>query len=113
MSLPGRERWALGAIEGALEASEPRLTAMFAIFTRLTRGEALTSAERLSRRKLIRWRPGLGYLLFPALAGIALVTTLVVGVATGSTRTCGPARFTPPAPQSAVSCAALNHPEGR
>jgi hypothetical protein len=25
MSLPARERWALGAIEGALEASEPRM----------------------------------------------------------------------------------------
>jgi hypothetical protein len=40
MSLPARERWALGAIEGALEASEPRMTAMFAIFTRLTRGRS-------------------------------------------------------------------------
>jgi hypothetical protein len=113
MSLPARERWALGAIEGALEASEPRMTAMFAIFARLTRGEELTSAERLSRRRLIRWRPGIGYFLFPALASIALITVLVVGLATSSARACGTTALAPPAPRPGVSCAALNHQEGR
>ena len=38
-------------MESALEASEPRMKAMFAIFTRLTKDEEPIEAERLPRRR--------------------------------------------------------------
>jgi hypothetical protein len=111
MSLPARQQRALNAIEGALEASEPRMTAMFAIFTRLTRGEKPTSAEHLRRRPLIRARPRVLYLLFPAFATAALIATLVVGFTTGSRSGCGTAASLSPASSAAANCAAraLNH----
>src|SRR5215471_6393739 len=48
-NLTSRGRFAceLAAIEGALEAGEPRLASMFAVFTTLTKGEPAGSAEPL------------------------------------------------------------------
>ena len=50
-NLTSRGRFAceLAAIEGALEAGEPRLASMFAVFTTLTEDEPVASAEPLSR----------------------------------------------------------------
>jgi hypothetical protein len=55
-NLTSRGRFAceLAAIEGALEAGEPRLASMFAVFTTLTNGEPASRAEPLSRPG---WRP--------------------------------------------------------
>lgn len=42
-----RQRWALKAMENELKASEPRLTAMFAIFERLAHDEQPGGVECL------------------------------------------------------------------
>jgi Protein of unknown function (DUF3040) len=100
---PARTRRALHTIETALEASDPRLTAMFAMFARLTRGEETVSSEHLSRR--IRWRhSSYFYMLFPVLASIALAVSLVVGLATSGSPPCG---RVPAVAGTAASCAAL------
>jgi hypothetical protein len=54
MSLPARQERELELIEGALEASEPRLAALFAMFNRLAKGELPVSAERV-RSRAWRW----------------------------------------------------------
>ena len=41
MSLPARQLNKLKEIEGGLTGSDPRLRSLFAIFARLTRGEAM------------------------------------------------------------------------
>jgi hypothetical protein len=52
MSLPASQQRALDAIENALARREPRLTSMFAMFTRLATGEALPRREALD---LVPW----------------------------------------------------------
>jgi hypothetical protein len=47
MSLPSGQQRVLDDIEVALQASEPRLASMYAIFTRLTRNEARPRREEL------------------------------------------------------------------
>jgi Protein of unknown function (DUF3040) len=88
MSLPASEQRALNAIEDVLEASEPRMGAMFAMFTRLApKGEPI-GAERLRRRHPGPSRGDAVYLLIPVLATIALIATLVVGLATSRGSAC-------------------------
>ncbi|SRR6266568_2424565 len=53
MSLPACQQRVLDRMEGALRVSEPHLTSMYAIFTRLNAGEPV-GAERLARKRL-RW----------------------------------------------------------
>jgi hypothetical protein len=106
MSLPAREQRALDAIEHALAASEPRMKAMFAMFAKLTRGEAPISPENLSHRYLTRWRPGTLYVLIPALAVMALIAALVVGFASSGVFTGCTAGAAAGASRSAVSCVA-------
>jgi hypothetical protein len=48
LSLPAAQEHLLLGMEGELQASEPRLAAMFAIFTRLTRDEELPRLEQLA-----------------------------------------------------------------
>src|SRR5215468_840532 len=87
MSLPARQLHKLKEIEGGLTGSDPRLRSLFAIFTRLTRGEAmpwfedvpvrpvrdaLAAARRIARRPAARVR---ALLLIPA-----AVSALVCGV---------------------------------
>jgi len=50
MTLPASQQHLLDGIEGELRATEPRLAGMFAVFTRLTRGEALPRAEQFEAR---------------------------------------------------------------
>ena len=45
MSLPVNEQRVLDRIEDALEGGEPQLRSMFAIFTRLTRDDAVPPTE--------------------------------------------------------------------
>ena len=47
MSLSGEDSRALAAIERQISASEPRLTAMLATFSRLTQDEQMPSREQL------------------------------------------------------------------
>lgn len=54
MSLPACQERILGGIERALRTAEPRLTARFAMFTRLTRDEELPCIEQLVPQQ---WRP--------------------------------------------------------
>jgi hypothetical protein len=55
MSLPPSQQRILERIEGMLRVSDPRLTALFTIFTRLTRDEEMPSIEEL-RARLTRIR---------------------------------------------------------
>ena len=50
MSLPARQLHKLKEIEGGLTGSDPRLRSLFAIFTRLTRGEAMPWFEEVPVR---------------------------------------------------------------
>jgi hypothetical protein len=47
MGLPAGQQRVLDAIEGSLRRTEPRLASMYAIFTRLTRGETTPLREQL------------------------------------------------------------------
>ena len=93
MSLPTRQLRKLEEIEGSLTGSDPRLRSLFAIFTRLTRGEAMPwfeevpvrpiadglaavrgLARRIARRPAVRVR---ALLLLPAMLG-ALVCGIMI-----------------------------------
>src|ERR1035441_8660569 len=87
MSLPSKQQRVLDRIESILRDSDPRLAAMFVIFTRLTRDEEMPRLEELRARLAglrawISWRagpvrrrawapppPGRGGPLFPPAAG--------------------------------------------
>jgi hypothetical protein len=116
MGLSARQRRALDVIESALQASEPRLTAMFAMFARLTRGEEPVHAEHLPRRR-VRWRPSANVLLVHALAGLFLITGMVIGVTAGGASACSPGHGSSSLAYSAgahawrpaVTCSAFAH----
>jgi Protein of unknown function (DUF3040) len=88
MSLPVSEERALTGIEQALLCRDPRLKSLFAIFTRLTRHEAMPAIEQLRRR---RWQPPAGAVI---LLAIALMVGAIVMGSLGSTSGCGPAQPT-------------------
>ena len=104
MTLPACQQRALDAMESALEASEPRMKAMFAIFTRLTKDEEPTGAERLPHRRPLWRRSGFLYLLVPALAALALMATLVVSLVASGLSACGAGSSWSRVPRSAISC---------
>ena len=52
MSLPARQLRKLEEIEGGLTGSDPRLRSLFAIFTRLTRGETMPWFEEVPVRPI-------------------------------------------------------------
>jgi hypothetical protein len=56
MSLPACQQHALDTIENMLQKREPRLTAMFAIFTRLNKSEGVPRTERLEAVPWWAWR---------------------------------------------------------
>jgi hypothetical protein len=93
MSLPARQLQKLKEIEGGLTGSDPRLRSLFAIFTRLTRGEKMPwfeevpprpvadalaavrgATRRIARRPAARVR---ALLLLPAMLG-ALVCGIMI-----------------------------------
>jgi hypothetical protein len=86
MSLPAGQARALRGIEGALQASEPGLASMFALFTRLGAGEPV-GAEGLPRPRP-RWpRPGTAVpavLLIPVMFAAVLVGAMLGGSARGA-----------------------------
>jgi hypothetical protein len=57
MGLPARQRRVLDRIESTLRGSDPRLTALYAIFARLTRDEEMPRIEQLRHTAvLLTWR---------------------------------------------------------
>src|SRR6266702_897260 len=87
MSLPACQQRALDRMEGALRASEPHLTSMYAIFARLNAGEPI-GAERLARKRL-RWlQPGTAMyaiVLIPVMFAAIIVGALLGGGARSAT----------------------------
>jgi hypothetical protein len=77
-------------MENALETSEPRLTAMFAMFTRLAADEKPVDAEQLAprRRDLLQSRL---LLVIPVAAIIVLIVGLAIGFSAGGASACAPA----------------------
>src|SRR5215467_7859341 len=101
MSLPAYQQRVLEAIENALKHREPRLTAMFAMFTRLNTSERIPRIEHLEAPPWWAWRRRghLRHLSHPAavrvmllipLAAMLVVTALFVSMTT-SPAPCVPA----------------------
>lgn len=111
MGLPAHQQRALDAIESGLEARYPHLTAMFAMFTRLSRGEELTSAERLPRRNAARLRPGL-LVVLPVAAVMAFLAGLLIAVAMGGVAACATTTRPVPASRFAADCQAPSDSPG-
>jgi Protein of unknown function (DUF3040) len=84
MSLPASEERTLTGIEQGLLSRDPRLKSLFAIFTRLTRHEAMPSIEQLRRRS---WQPPAGAVI---LLAIALIVGVIVLGSLASASGCGP-----------------------
>jgi hypothetical protein len=77
MSLPVCQQRVLDRIEGALRASEPQLTAMYAMFGQLTAGEPIRT-ERLSRKRLRLLQPG------SAIYAIVLIPVMFAAIVVGA-----------------------------
>jgi hypothetical protein len=103
MSLPACQQRTLTAIDDVLEATEPRLSAMFAVFARLTWREPI-HAEQLPRRGRPRSRPGRWLKLFPLLTGLALVVGLIVSQVISPAPGCVPAVTASSGARTGVSC---------
>jgi hypothetical protein len=117
------QRWALAAMERNLRVSEPRLMAMFTMFTWLASDEAPSGHEAMSQQYRRRRRPR----LWPY-ALVACVTVALVGIGVGLPNTGNPScelgGFTSPAsgatssgpatcPQLQPRRAAIPEPGGR
>jgi hypothetical protein len=89
MSLPAVQQRTLDAIADGLRRSEPRLAAMYGIFTRLCSSEALPSREQVSgSRGHLTWRSA----LFASHVVISFVVLLVLlGVSWHGSGGCGSA----------------------
>ena len=77
MGLPAVQQRVLDRMEGTLKASEPHLAAMFAIFSRLSAGEAIVRESLAARRRTWWPRPG------AALSVLVLVPVMFAVVLTG------------------------------
>jgi hypothetical protein len=102
MSLPARQLNKLKEIEGGLTGSDPRLRSLFAIFTRLTRGEMMPwfeevpvrpvrdalAAVRATTRRIVR-RPAVrarALLLIPAALSALVCGVMIAAGLTGAHR---------------------------
>ena len=120
MGLPASQRRILERIENALRGSDPRLAALFSIFTRLNRGEEMPRAEQLRARAGIimarlgyrlasfgRWfgapsRARLRTALFFPIALAIVASAILVGAGFPSSNRCAtPQRTTRAVPSSA------------
>jgi hypothetical protein len=96
MSLPANQQRVLDGMERALQASEPRMASMYAIFARLHEGTEPVGAEPLQRRRWRGLQPGTGQsgrgmyamALIPVLFIMVVAGVLLGGSAHGLT-TCG------------------------
>jgi hypothetical protein len=84
MSLPARQQRVLDGIEGVLQASEPHMAAMFAMFAQLTRddGPAATEQLRVSRVRAVTQLRGLA--LIPVMVAMVIVGIVLGGSGRGS-----------------------------
>ncbi|GEM_PF-2457679 len=105
MGLPASQRRILEEIEETLRRSDPRLTSLFAIFTRLNHDEDMPRIEELRAKAALissrfrfrlaavgRWlgaRPRLRNALIFPMAMAAMAATLLVGIALPVTTRCG------------------------
>ena len=106
MSLPARQQRVLDGIAETLRLTEPRLTAMFAIFTRLTKNEPPPGREQLGdpgllawlmprARRLPGWRSERGRLparclvIFGQMAIAFVVFAVLIGLSSLGTAGCG------------------------
>jgi Protein of unknown function (DUF3040) len=80
VSLPARQQRALDRIEIGLESCDPRLKSMFAIFTRLTRGEEVPCTERVRGPRSPRPRRRTGVRGMITVAPIVVV--MLLGIVT-------------------------------
>lgn len=96
MGLCARERQALCSIEDRLALSDPGLSSLLAVFTRLTAGEAFPARESIPEhlpdgglRRRLAW-PLLFLVMFAALISVALVVSHAGGeaVCTASASAC-------------------------
>jgi hypothetical protein len=114
MSLPSSQQRILDRIDGMLRDSDPRLTAMFVIFTRLARDEEMPRMEELRTRlaRLRAWMsrrtapvrrlagppsPRLRAILFFPAALAAMLCALLIGAGSPGAQRCAPALKTPAA----------------
>ena len=96
MSLPANQQRVLDGMERALQASEPHMASMYAIFARLHEGTEPVGAEPLERRRWRGLQPGTGQsgrgmyamALIPVLFIMVVAGVLLGGSAHGLT-TCG------------------------
>jgi hypothetical protein len=87
MTLPVCQQRVLDRMEGALRASEPHLSSMYEIFTRLNAGEPVR-AEPLTRRRLRWFQPGTAMyaiVLVPVMFAAIIVGALLGGGARSAT----------------------------
>lgn len=77
MTLPVCQQRVLDRMEGALRASEPHLSSMYEIFTRLNAGEPIP-AEPLTRRRLRWFQPG------TAMYAIVLIPVMFAAIIVGA-----------------------------
>jgi hypothetical protein len=92
MSLPARQQRMLNGIEAALQASEPQLASMFAVFARLTEDEGPAETERLSGFRLSASGNVRAFLAIPVLFALLISGALLAGASRGPT-SCGAARL--------------------
>jgi hypothetical protein len=76
---------ALDRIERTLLADDPRLGSLFAVFTRLTRQEAMPATEQV---RAGRWRPQ-GAAVTVVIALVVLVGVFTLALSAPSGQTCG------------------------
>jgi hypothetical protein len=111
MSLPAGQQRTLDRIDTALQAREPRLASMFAIFTRLAGDEETPWWERLQAARWPGGRRSVLVLIPLALVGLVFAVLLCVNLAgvpaggqgpaaCGATLTLSPAKTCVPRPGS-------------
>jgi hypothetical protein len=87
MSLPACQQRVLDRMEGALRASEPQLTSMYAVFSRLNAGEPI-GTEQLPRKRLRWFQPGTAMyaiVLIPVMFAAIIIGALLGGGARSTT----------------------------
>jgi hypothetical protein len=117
VSLPAHQQSLLNGMDRALAARDPRLAAMFAIFTQLTRGDGPPPTERLEPGPSLPDRlldTGMARAKAPATIPIVLVAGLMaaiiaLGVATSSGTVCPAATARQDGQISASACESSAH----
>jgi hypothetical protein len=123
MGLPAGQQRVLDGMERTLQSCEPKLTAMFAIFARLTKDETTPRIEALDGRWFSRgrgrWQLAAGHrgtaariVLIPVLLASVVAVIVLGGLTTPAGRTCSLVRQTAvaaPAARAWICPAAAAH----